>query len=62
MILENQIDDMKLRHKYAKGEDKTYQDFSIIPIDLANQKRFEAKQVHGKGGMDVDAVSPGSQN
>ena len=56
MIPKNQLDDIKLRHKYAQGEDKTYAGFSRILIELANEKRYEAKHVRGKDDMDVDAL------
>ena len=36
------VDDTKLKHKYAKGYDKTYTGFSNITVELANEKRYEA--------------------
>ena len=56
MIPKANLDEIKLKHKYARGEDKTYNGFSRILIELADEKRYEAKS-RGKDDMDVDALA-----
>ena len=60
-IPKNMVDDIKLRHKYAKCYDKTYTGLSKIMVELANEKRYEAGTGHGKDDMDVDALAAAQQ-
>ena len=55
MIPKANFDEIKLKHKYAQGSEKTYEGFSRILIELSDDKRYE-KQSRGKDDMDVDLV------
>ena len=58
MIPEAKIDEVKLKHKYAQGVDKTYAGFSRILIELADEKRHEIdSRGRGKDDMNVDALA-----
>ena len=58
MIPKANIDEVKLKHKYAQGVDKTYAGFTRILIELANEKRYDNRnKTRGKDDMDVDALA-----
>ena len=55
--------DIKLRHKYSIGENKNYDGFSRILIELANEKSYDRRAAKGRGenDMDTDLVDPESR-
>ena len=59
MIPQASYDDIKLRHRYTLPQDKGYQSFSRVLIELANEKAYES-HLKGKGSddMDLDAADP----
>ena len=52
--------DIKLRHKYTVGENKGYEGFSRILVELANEKVYDKRAAKGRGENDMgtDLVGP----
>ena len=58
MIPKDMIQEINIRHNYTVGENKGYEGFSRILIELANEKVHDrrAANVRGENDMDTDAV------
>ena len=58
MIPEDMCQDIKFRHNYAVGENKGYENFSRILIELANEKVYDkrAAKCRGENDSDTDLV------
>ena len=56
MISASLMQDIKVRHKYAVGEEKLYPGFSKILIEMANGRTYDRQASKGKNDMDVDAI------
>ena len=50
------MQDIKVRHKYAVGEEKQYPGFSKILIEMANERTYDRQIAKGRNDMDVDAI------
>ena len=58
MIPKSSLDDIKMRHKYATKEEKSYDRFSRTIVELATEKIYDNARARGKDDMDVDPVDP----
>ena len=59
MIPTNMLSDLKIKHKYTQGVDKTYEGFSKLLIEMAHEKHYDRRAAKGRGesDMDVDALA-----
>ena len=55
----NILSEIKIKHKYTSGFDKTYEGFSKLLIEMAHEKHYERRAAKGRGesDMDVDALA-----
>ena len=58
MIPLNVMFEIKIKHKYTTGMDKTYEGFSKLLLEMALQKTYDRRAAKGRGesDMDVDAL------
>ena len=55
MVPKSQLADIKLRHKYAVGDAKSYDVFTRTLIELANERVYDTRTAkRGPNDMDVD--------
>ena len=57
MVPLNQLDDIRMRHKYAVGEEKLYDGFSRMLIALAGEKSYDLKHAKNPNDMEVDSLA-----
>ena len=55
----NILSEIKIKHKYTSGFDKTYEGFSKLLIEMAHEKHYDRRAAKGRGesDMDVDALA-----
>ena len=53
------LSEIKIKHKYTQGFDKTYEGFSKLLIEMAHEKHYDRRAAKGRGesDMDVDALA-----
>ena len=54
MIILNMMNEMKIKHKYTIGMDKTYEGFSRLLIEMAHEKSYDRRTSKGRGENDID--------
>ena len=54
MIPASMMSEIKIKHKYTTGVDKTYEGFSKLLVDMANEKVYDRRAARGRGESDMD--------
>ena len=59
IIPTSMMSEIKIKHKYTVGVDKTYEGFSKLLVEMANEKVYDRRAARGRGesDMDVDALA-----
>ena len=59
MIPTNMMSEIKIKHKYTTGPDKSYEGFSRLLIEMANERTYDRRAAKGRGenDMDLDALA-----
>ena len=59
MIHLNMMSEIKIKHKYTSGMDKTYEGFSGLLVEMAYEKNDDRQAAKSRGDtdMDVDALA-----
>ena len=59
MIPLSMMGEIKIKHKYTTGMDKTYEGFSKLLLEMAHEKVYDRRAPKGRGesDMDVDALA-----
>lgn len=58
MVPKSHAHEIQVRHKFATAEEKTYDRFSRMLIEMAGERIYEFNRSRGKDDMDVDPVDP----
>ena len=59
MIPTSMMQDINIMHKYMTGSDKSYEGFSRLLIEMANEKTYDRRAAKscGENDMDLDALA-----
>ena len=60
MIPLNMMGEIKIKQKYTTGMDKTYEGFSRLLLEMANEKVYDRRAAKGRGENDMDLDALGS--
>ena len=60
MVPKANLDEVRMRHRTARPEDKNYRMFSKVLIEIATQKNYDAARAKDPDAMDLGDVSPGT--
>ena len=59
MIPTSMMSEIKIKHKYTSVHDKSYEGFSRLLIEMANERTYDRRAAKGRGenDMDLDALA-----